>query len=301
MNRTQSAIGGVLVSMLFLLVGCKDQRALSSREYPSRTSEDLVSLAQNTRLDFEQFSAKISADVRSPQNNNSFRATLRIRKDSAIWVSVSPALGIEVFRVLCTQDSVLYVDKINKSFFRGTYKKLNELTNSELNLQALQEILVGNPLYFDPELKYRSKNDEVGYQLSTRNVNRLRRMVGTDREEGPVIPYDTTNSELNEKRLMRLQDRLDDDELIVRQYWFDYDHGKIIQSVFTDLASALYLSAVYDKFEPVEDQLIPTKASLELGNTKEQATFKLDYSRIKLNEPLSMPFSIPNKYEQIRN
>lgn len=301
MSSSQTAIGWAMICALFLLSACKDQRSISSREYPSRTSEELVLLAQNTTLDFEQFSAKVSADVRSPKSNNSFRATLRIRKDSAIWVSVSPALGIEVFRVLCTQDSVLYVDKINKEFFRGTYKKLNEITNSDLTLNAIQDILVGNPLYFDPELKYRTKNDDEGYQLSTRNVNRLRRMVGTDREEGPVIPYDTTNAELNEKRLMRLQEKLDDEELIVRQYWFDYAHGKIVQSVFTDLASALYLSAVYDQFEEVDGKLIATKASLELGNTKEQATFKLDYSRIKLNEPLSMPFSIPDKYEQIRN
>jgi len=46
--------------------------------------------------------------------------------------------------------------------------------------------------------------------------------------------------------------------------------------------------------------MIPSKISLALGNTKDQATFKLDYSRMKLNAPFEMPFSIPDKYDEVR-
>ena len=286
---------------VFLISGCKSPQATATRDYPPKTADELVAIAEQSKLDYKTFSAKVSVDLKAPDRSNSFRATLRVNRDSAIWVSVSPAMGIEVFRLLCTVDSVKYIDKIKNQYFLGTYEKLNKLTNSELTLEALQDILVGNPLYFNPDLKYRSKNDDEGYQLSTRNTNKLRRIVGADRNEGVIIPTDTSEADVNERRLNRIQDKWEDEELIVRQYWLDYTHGKVVHSIFTDLASALYLSAVYSDFETLDNRLIPTKAVLELGNTKEQATFKLDYSRIKLNSSLNMPFSIPDKYEEVRN
>jgi len=286
---------------VFLISGCKSPQATATRDYPPKTADELVAIAEQSKLDYKTFSAKVSVDLKAPDRSNSFRATLRVNRDSAIWVSVSPAMGIEVFRLLCTVDSVKYIDKIKNQYFLGTYEKLNKLTNSELTLEALQDILVGNPLYFNPDLKYRSKNDDEGYQLSTRNTNKLRRIVGADRNEGVIIPTDTSEADVNERRLNRIQDKWEDEELIVRQYWLDYTHGKVVHSIFTDLASALYLSAVYSDFETIDNRLIPTKAVLELGNTKEQATFKLDYSRIKLNSSLNMPFSIPDKYEEVRN
>lgn len=301
MSNSFASFTGLALAGLLLLFGCKPTERAVAREYPPKSEADLIALAQNNHFDFQWFSAKISADARTPERSNSFRATLRIRKDSAIWVSVSPAMGIEAFRLLCTRDSVKYLDKLKNQYFLGTYKRLNELTNSDLDLQALQDILVGDPLYFDAQLGYRARKDETGYLLSTRNANRLRRIVGTERDESLVIPADTSDTDLNERRLNRLQDRWKDEDLIVRQYWFDYDHGKVVQSVFTDLGSALYLSSQYSTFEDINGQLFPTEAALELGNTEEQATFKLDYSRIKVNVPAGMPFSIPSKYEPVQN
>lgn len=288
----------VYICVSFVIVGCKNKHAVAVRDFPLKTSQELVVIATQNDLEYEQFSAKISASVRTPQRSNSFRATIRIRRDSAIWASVTPAMGIEAFRVLCTRDSVKYIDKLNKQYFLGTYKKLNEITKSQLDLGAIQDVLLGNALYFDPELKYRAHSDPEGYHLATRNTDKLKRMAGVDEVQGLIVPTDSTANA--ERKLHRLQNRKDDDELIVRQYWFDYSHGKLVQTVFTDLLTAQFLTAVYGQFEPVDNQLIPIKTYVELGNSAEQATFDLEYSRIKLNTPLSMPFSIPDKYEAVR-
>ncbi|HAR20844.1 MAG TPA: DUF4292 domain-containing protein, partial [Cytophagales bacterium] len=47
-------------------------------------------------------------------NQFSSPLTIRIRKDSVIWISVNPALGIEVVRALITKDSIFVIDKIHK-------------------------------------------------------------------------------------------------------------------------------------------------------------------------------------------
>lgn len=286
---------------MILLMSCRSKRDVAVREYPAKSTQELIDWIQQGAAEYETFNAKVSADVRAEGRNNSFRATLRIRRDSAIWVSVSPAMGIEVFRLLCTQDSVKYIDKIKNKYFIGTYQKLNELTNSDLTFAGLEDILVGNPLYFLPELRYRSRNDNVGYMLATRNSNRLRRAVGGSGQETPELPLDTTGERQIERRIMRLQDRLDEDELIARQYWLHHESGKVVQTVFTDLQSELFLHAAYSDHEDVSGQLFPGRIQVTLGNTQEQATFRLSYSRVRINEPVSMPFSIPDKYEQVVN
>lgn len=301
MTKLKSEITGVTLLFAVLLTACKSTPDTLSRDYPTKTPDELVALVNNSRLDFEYFSAKAAVDVKTPRQSNSFRATLRIRRDSAIWVSVSPAMGIEVFRLVCTTDSVLYIDKLKKEYFRGTYQKLNELSNSDLDYFALQDLLLGNPLYFESGLDYRSKNEPEGYLLSTKNAKLLKRITGNGHREDYFIPADTTGGDLNEKRLLRLQNKKEEEELIVRQYWLDYTHGKITQTTFTDLSSAVFLSAQYLQFEPADGQMLPSKIALTLGNTKDQATFNLDYSRIKLNDPSEMPFSIPGKYDEVRH
>src|SRR5207253_1686290 len=55
---------------------------------------------------YDYLSTKFSADANIDGNNNSFEVTLRAKKDSVIWMSISPALGIEAARILITCDSV---------------------------------------------------------------------------------------------------------------------------------------------------------------------------------------------------
>ncbi len=293
----------ILTSAILLVVmlsACKTRPAATVLNYPKKTPDALVSLTENSRLEFEFFQAKASVDVRLPQQSNSFGATVRIQRDSAIWVSVSPAMGIEVFRLLCTQDSVFYIDRMKKQYFKGNYKKLSELSGSDLDYAAIQNLLLGDPLYFEKSLDYQVMNDHQGYLLSTKNSHLLEKFARSTPPPTHLISRDSTVT-LAERRVLRLHNPDTDEDLVVRQYWLDYTHGKITQTRFTDLWSAVMLNAQYTQFEPVDDQLIPSKIRLSIGNTKDEATFNLDYSRIKLNDPSGMPFSIPEKYDEVRH
>ncbi|MCB0807539.1 MAG: DUF4292 domain-containing protein, partial [Bacteroidales bacterium] len=80
---------------------------------------------KENELKFEWFSAKFNLDLIIDKKKNSFRGQLRMRKDSAIWVSFSPALGIEMARLLITEDSVKFINRINKTYFAGDYRVVN--------------------------------------------------------------------------------------------------------------------------------------------------------------------------------
>src|SRR5690348_3224740 len=58
-------------------------------------------------FDFQWLTAKAEVEYTDQDNNpETFDVNIRLRKDSVIWISVTPLLGIEAVRVLITPDSM---------------------------------------------------------------------------------------------------------------------------------------------------------------------------------------------------
>ena len=68
-------------------------------------------------------------------------------------MSISPALGVEVARILLEPDSVLFISKIpgNKFYYAGNYEALSEWADTPLAFSDVQAILSGQPMNLDPE------------------------------------------------------------------------------------------------------------------------------------------------------
>lgn len=115
------------------------------------------------KIDFERFSAKIKVDfTASDGKKNEVNAFVRMRKDSAIWISINAALGIEAFRVLITPDSVKVMDKLNKEAKIRSLSFLQEITNIPFDFNTVQNILVGNPVFLDSNIQsYSTTPDQV--------------------------------------------------------------------------------------------------------------------------------------------
>ena len=60
---------------------------------------------------------KIEGYTLNKEDNVEFKANVRINRDSAIWMSISPALGIEIARVLVLNDSLKLLSKIPDNKF----------------------------------------------------------------------------------------------------------------------------------------------------------------------------------------
>ncbi len=116
------------------------------------------------RLSFTSFSGKLNVDYRSGDGKNyDVNATIRMYKDSAIWLSANAVLGIEAIRVLVTKDSVKLMNKLEKTFTARSIDYLQEVTQLPLDLTILQDLLIGNPVYLDSNI--------VGYSRSGNAVS----------------------------------------------------------------------------------------------------------------------------------
>lgn len=135
----------------------------SSRNDSIRFMHDVYQAVEKNRIDFETFSAKVKVDFEgSDGKKNDFNAFIRLRKDSLLWVSVNALLGIEAFRVLITPDSVKVLNKLDKVVQLRSVSYLKEITHLPFTFMELQDLIVGNPIYFDNNIvSYKKEKDAL--------------------------------------------------------------------------------------------------------------------------------------------
>lgn len=237
-----------------------------------KNARTLTSNLKSNEFKFDRLNAKFTAETEIDSTSASFTVTIRMKKDSLIWMSISK-LGIEGARVLISKDSVRLVNRIKNTYFIGDFAYITKLVNTELDFEMLQSLLIGNSVeFYDDDEKIKPGIDNCQYTLGTIRKKRLRKVM----EKG---------KELKEP---------------AQSIYMDPETFKIARILFYEFAPERSFNAVYSDHKPVPDspQSFPMKMNYTI---KAQKSVKMDieYSKIVLNEEQSFPFKIPENYEQI--
>ncbi len=131
-----------------------------------RMVTNLISSVQKNRIEFTTFSAKIKVDYfNSKGRQPDFVANVRMQKDSIIWLSLGNELGIEGFRVLITPDSIKVLDKLANTYQVRPLSHIQELSQIPFAFADLQNLLLGNPVFFNRDSITSYTNNDRGYTL----------------------------------------------------------------------------------------------------------------------------------------
>lgn len=104
---------------------------------------------KNNTINFQTFSGKAKVQFedkngRQPDAN----AIIRMAKDSIIWISFSSTfLNLEVVRLLITPDSIVLINKLEKTVESHPFQFIQQIVQLPLTFPMLQDILIGNPLF----------------------------------------------------------------------------------------------------------------------------------------------------------
>lgn len=145
------------------------------------------------RFDFDYLQTKSKIKFSSPDKSISSSATIRMKKDSIIWVSLSPIFGIEAARGYINQDTIVFFDRVNKETHRYNYKSLSKMLNFEVDFQMVQSIILGNQVFeFTTEDSYSKRGDDLKidqrrdrFQIQTFATDELRKVKNVKVKELP--------------------------------------------------------------------------------------------------------------------
>lgn len=151
----------IFVAVVMTLAGCARKPNLYS-------SDEAMREFSPTYFDFDYLSAKARV-VMEEDNGKTTRGTLSLRakKDSIIWFSISPGLGIEAARGVITREDIKIKDRINGQDIDLTFDQFQNTYGLKLSLDLFQNVLFANVPH---AVSYRDRLIRVGktFELTQR-------------------------------------------------------------------------------------------------------------------------------------
>jgi len=286
-----------------LMTGCSnEQRIADGKPLRSRDPNNILKRYDKEALKWDWIGFKLDTEINVEGESDSFTMNVRMARDSAIWISLSPALGVELARVLLLPDSVRVISKVplNKFVFEGNYTQLEESLGIPFDFYTLQDLFSGNPLGLNrQEDKFISQVDGFNYILIEKFPRRVKKLLGgTDEREVTLNPEGSIVINVGGRRANRMMRRTDEDDLIIKRYWFDGVTFMPVIDMFNDLSSGLSLKIKRSGDEGHRQGLLPSKTRIiARGNGVDlDCTFKVRRSRI--NREYELPFDPPENYER---
>jgi hypothetical protein len=261
----------VLSSLMTAFQACKTKRVLLKNPLKEQGEAYLLEKLSENQMDFEWFSARANISYINNKNKTDFRGQLRMQKDSVIWLSFSPALGLEVARMKITPDSIKFMNRLERVYFEGDYQLLNNFLQTTIDFDILQSLLIGNDFTFYDNNSFRASIDAMEYRLSTTSRTRLKRSL----KQGDVP------------------------NIFIQNIWLNSDIFKITRMNLKELGEEnKRLQVEYGAFVTAGNKLFPSSISFDL-QADHKIILNIEFSRIELEKEQSFPFRIPEKFSKI--
>lgn len=264
----------VLLSGLFLSSCHVAKRATASPPPAVKTklpvAAEIFDSVRTHEFDFEWLTAKAQVDYTDKSGEtNSFDVNIRMHRDSVIWISITPLLGIEAARVLINRDSMVLMDRVHKEWKVRSFEYLGDLLRTPIDFDMVQSVILGNYFSYQRNEKIRSYYEEEPYAiLSTLNKRQVRRAL---EEKDPTRP-------------------------VIQDFWIDGNY-RIIKSRITDDKLDRWVEANYSNFISVGERLFPQNIVVTFFAST-PVIMKISYSKVTNEEVVALPFTIPEKYQR---
>lgn len=263
--------------LLFISAGfssCTGSRKAVREPIKEQGAEFLMNKLKEHELKFQEFSAKFNVLYEVDGKTTNVSGNLRIYHDSIIWISITPALGIEAVRFMLTPDSIKYINRINNTYFLRDFVYINQLLNKTLDYDMAQAFLLGNDFSLYESNSFKASVENQEYKLNTIDRQKLRRYV--------------RRSE-------------DDISIPIQSIWLDPESFKISRVLLKEAErDSRKFEATYGEFVNVEGKLIPSSLDFKVETDKQKIRIKIGYSKIQLNQEQTYPFRIPESYTEMK-
>ncbi len=260
---------GLLGGGLFFFSACSSIKPLAGKTTLKEMSFDqLYGKMEKSKQPFSYLNAKLSVSYQKGNKEPvQFRAQMRLKNDSIIWMSIVPAMGIEAARVVLTTDSVKLLNRMKKNYLLGSYHLLDSLMHTNINYDMLQALLLGN------------------------NVGYLR--------VDSAAKVDNQQYLLEIKMQMPIRDSVSGSQFLTQKIWLNPETFNIKTLLLSESGMpGKDLQIFYDKYQNIDGFTIPLKMQIVI-NARQKIIINITYKKAEINIPHNFPFIIPGKYKKL--
>ncbi|MGE0089855.1 MAG: DUF4292 domain-containing protein [Bacteroidales bacterium] len=249
---------------LFILAGCAVKKNATNDSLQIINKEVLlnkINTLNNTEGIIIIKGSKISIEDNETITN--LKVNLMIKKDSAILVSVSSLLGIEVSRALILPDSIIVIDRLNKTYYKEKYNELEQRFSIALDFYKLQNALIAD---FYDNIKF--------------NIDSIDDVLRTEKGNF-IIPF----SEISPPNMSSLTNLVVDNKTFLVSSC-NYNLNKKEQEYQFEYAD--YLT--------IDNFTFPRFIEMEFSNRRSKIKMAIQHKNVKLHSNKNIDLVIPDNY-----
>ncbi|UJP63326.1 DUF4292 domain-containing protein [Mongoliitalea daihaiensis] len=159
---TKVSLRGLLLSgLVFFFFSCAKKPNLY-------TSDEIMQEFEGIYFDFEYLSSR-GRIVLEESNGKVTKGTInfRAKKDSVIWFSVTPGLGLEALRGIVTKDYIRIKDRLNGEDINMSFAEMKDRFDLNLSFDLIQNLAFANVPH---EFSYRDRLIRIGSNFDLTQV-----------------------------------------------------------------------------------------------------------------------------------
>lgn len=269
-NYLQSIGILALVVLISAATSCRTHRKTIREPLRLHGTEFLIEQMKEHEFQTDYFTARFSAVVERNSERMSFNGQVRMKRDSIIWLTISPALGIEMGRLIITGDSVKWMNRMESNYLLAETEKLTSLIHPLVEYDLLQSFILGNDLTLYDNTQFRGSIDSREYKLSVTQRRSLKRQMRED-ETIEAIP--------------------------MQHLWLDPETFRITRVAIRDLQDKnARIDAEYEKFTAVNGSLFAARQRYNIQGGDNQLSISINFNRMDTPASVTFPFTISDRF-----
>lgn len=147
--QNSSQVSLFIAVLVIMAIGCKSKKLVQhTGPVPERSNNELYQALEGHNYPFEWFACETGISFETPDEGESGKAYIRMRKDSIIW-SVVKKYSVEGVRSLITENTFAAVNRMDHTYQKGSTSEAFAKFGISLDFIDLQEALFGNIILMD--------------------------------------------------------------------------------------------------------------------------------------------------------
>jgi hypothetical protein len=249
-----------LILFAFLLfISCKTTKTLAKTELSINSSSDLMAKVQMAQPTFTTANmSKVSISLKFDKKEMNVSASCKIRRDSVIYLSIHPFIGIELFKAELLPDSIRVFDKMNGRYFVNAYDLFSDNFGVKLDFKSFQALLT-NQLF---------SVDKNGYSTAH----------GT-----------TLSASLGQQQIEFKNDAIIQTTAVSDSY-------NILKVLMNDLSNKHQVTIDYSGFSTTSGVNFPKEINILAKNEKNTASCNFLIERVEFDSPIRFVPTNPHRF-----
>lgn len=138
-----------LLLLSSMIMSCRSTQ-LTTGTPKNRSVKFLLRQLEKNHIDYTWFGTNAKIKVDSEQEKATFAASIRMQKDSLIWIKLRK-MNIEGARVKITPETIEILDRQNGQYIKRPFSFLKNEYGLDVSFAQLQELIIGNPILWEEQ------------------------------------------------------------------------------------------------------------------------------------------------------